>query len=803
MEKIFKSLGYNISNVKEPDHYQSMLFLYIPNPDGTKRWVWPARASKPTFLKFYNIHTIKSRMISFLIRLVFVLKLQRLFFKSERIFYKLEFADPILNIDADWALFTGTVGLNNKAVICTKIDKRFCFMKVATTKQAKTLIENERFVVNRLFYSRPETFNIPVPGALNKDTLTLSDISGKGKRSASFTNLHIDTLIELNEISSFETHLNELENWNGLKGDLDWLESTNDKRIPKGMIRKLRDLINKKDGNSKIEVSLCHGDFTPWNMYVSGDKLSIYDWELSQPFMPIGFDAFHFFMQQGILVERKNWKQINDELEKNLSVDVFKAISKFGNENVREYLELYLIFNTIQHLKLYANQIKWHEQIYWLLNVWNDAITSCIKGVKTERQLVIMDLFDFLIDKDYATIKFQGILPEMLSEFSDIDMFITKPLNKSIFNYLKNHPHVNHISVKKSSFMCTQQVICNDGSIVSLDMIWQMKRKNLELLNVTEVLENAYSNSYGIKMLQLKDNIRYIGLFYLANGANIPPKFSAYEELLKNSGAPLDELLFNYFIEEEPNKKPVLNFINSQEKNKGYNYFKNSINYLIDVLRTAFFNKGMIITFSGVDGSGKSTVIEKIKYKLEKQLRRRVVVLRHRPSMLPIISAFKKGKVQAELEASQSLPRMGNNKSIISSLLRFAYYYTDYVFGQFVIYIKYISRGYIVLYDRYYYDFISDMKRSNINLPSSVTKLGLLFLIKPKFNFFLYADPKAILERKKELSAETINSLTKGYMDLFASLSKSNKSEMYKAVENVKLEDTLNDIFSSITKHAA
>lgn len=803
MEKIFEALGYMVSEKKPLENHLSIQFLYIPNKDGSKRWIWPASAGNPYFLKFYNISNLKSKLIAFCIKLVFVFKLQRLFFKSQNIFYSQISDKQFFEMNSDWALFTGTAGPNNKAIVYVKKHDTSCFIKVALTEQAKTLLKHEKFVLNRLFYSSPVTFDFPSTVATTNDTLTLSDLSEGGRRESKLSDLHMNTLIELNEISSFSTPLYNFEPWKQLKCELELLETLDDCRIPKGMIRKLKDIIHSRNTDSKIEVSLCHGDFTPWNIYQNEEKLQIYDWELSQPFMPIGHDAFHFIMQQGILVERKNWKQIKKDIDHQLKSGNFKAISKFKNEDMEEYLQLYLLFNTITHLKLYAKQLKWHEQVFWMLNVWNDAITSFTVDIKTQRQLVIMDLFDFLADKRYAAIKFPGTLPEMLSEFSDIDLFIEKPLQQLILHYLENHPHVDHVSLKKSSFMCTQQIICNDGSIISLDLIWKMKRKNLELMDVSQALKNAYMNSYGIKMLELKDNIRYIGLFYLANGANIPSKFNAYEELLKRSDSPLDNLLFNYFIEEEPNKKPVLNFINKRKPNRGLSYFRNTIDYMIDVVKTALFNKGMIITFSGVDGAGKSTVIEKIKFKLEKQLRRRVIVLRHRPSLLPIISSYTKGKIQAEQDAAQSLPRMGNNTSTLSSLLRFGYYYTDYLFGQFVIYFKYISRGYVVLYDRYYYDFISDAKRSNVNLPSSFTKLGLLFLMKPKCNFFLYADPEIILERKKELSKETINSLTREYMSLFASLAKSNKAEEYKVIENRKLEDTLNNIFSSITHHAA
>ena len=113
---------------------------------------------------------------------------------------------------------------------------------------------------------------------------------------------------------------------------------------------------------------------------------------------------------------------------------------------------------------------------------------------------------------------------------------------------------------------------------------------------------------------------------------------------------------------------------------------------------------------------------DEIRQKIEKQLRMPVVVLRHRPSILPIISAYTMGKEAAEQKAASTLPRQGKNNSTLSSLLRFAYYYTDYVLGQFYIQVKYVLRGKVVVYDRYYFDFINDSKRSNISLPNWFTK---------------------------------------------------------------------------------
>jgi hypothetical protein len=107
-------------------------------------------------------------------------------------------------------------------------------------------------------------------------------------------------------------------------------------------------------------------------------------------------------------------------------------------------------------------------------------------------------------------------------------------------------------------------------------------------------------------------------------------------------------------------------------------------------------------------------------------------------------------------------------------------------------------RGKIVLYDRYYFDFIADARRSNIQLPKSVTETGYHFLMKPEFNFFLYAAPEKILSRKKELSYHSICDLTSEYSSLFSKLERKNQRVKYLAIENNDLDVTLGTIMNTI-----
>ena len=201
-------------------------------------------------------------------------------------------------------------------------------------------------------------------------------------------------------------------------------------------------------------------------------------------------------------------------------------------------------------------------------------------------------------------------------------------------------------------------------------------------------------------------------------------------------------------------------------------------------------NKVQIITFSGVDGAGKTTILREFTELLETKYLRNVVELRHRPSILPILSAIKHGKKEAEKKTMEVLPRSGKNKSKLSSYIRFFYYLMDYVFGQWVVYFKYTRKGIIVIYDRYYFDFINDARRTNINLDSRFLKFFYHFVFKPEINIFLYASPEIILSRKQEMDVGSIINLTDKYQKLFKTFSKEKNGE-YQCIENIHKEDTL------------
>jgi thymidylate kinase/thiamine kinase-like enzyme len=773
---------------------------YFNNPDGTVRWFWPAHSNKPLFLKFYNASGLVPVLFSKLIILVFKLRLQRLLFKSSE-FEVSHTAESfgLLPMNSDWAVFTGTPGPNRKAIVYADEEGKGSFIKVALGDHAGELLRTECSTLVRLQKASSITFGFPKVIQNKSGYIKMSDVAKSGKRIEKFSSAHVRAILELRNESFAAAKLDCLEVWQLTKNRFENLKQSSDQRLPKGMLRKLDELIAQLNTEFTIETCLSHGDFTPWNMYIQSDgSLSIYDWELSKERMPFGFDAFHFLMQNAILVEHKSWKKIYERITYTLFQPA-SILGKYSSAQQQLYLKLYLVINTVYYLTIYHEQEKWHVQVDWLINTWNEALSSMLSAERSHRELVIMDTIDFLSNKKYGALKYFHDVPERLSEFSDLDFCIDRSDYQLMADFLAHHSLVKHRQVNKKSNMASEQLVLVDGSMLSLDFIWQLKRTHLEMMNATSMLQNSFMGKHGVKIVHPTDDARFVGLFYSLNNEKIPARYKHYQNELQSSKEYADPLLLDYFKDEKATNQKIRHYLKAQPVNSGFRGIINRISYWMDVVREAVNSRGMVVTFSGVDGAGKSTVIAGMKELIQKQLRKRVIVLRHRPSMLPILSAWTKGKVKAEQEASLKLPRQGNNKNRISSLLRFSYYYADYLFGQWYILFKYVMRGYVVLYDRYYFDFINDSKRSNIELPSFITRLGYSLIREPDLNIFLYANADLILSRKKELDKDTIEALTERYLKLFVKLNQYRSIKRYIPIENIELPQTLQTILGRVS----
>jgi len=66
----------------------------------------------------------------------------------------------------------------------------------------------------------------------------------------------------------------------------------------------LRDALRERLEDTSVLCTMCHGDFTPWNLVTLEGRLRAFDWEFAREDAPALYDWVHFHVQTGVLVHR-------------------------------------------------------------------------------------------------------------------------------------------------------------------------------------------------------------------------------------------------------------------------------------------------------------------------------------------------------------------------------------------------------------------------------------------------------------------------------------------------------------------
>ncbi len=425
----------------------------------------------------------------------------------------------------------------------------------------------------------------------------------------------------------------------------------------------------------------------------------------------------------------------------------------------------------------------------------------------TQKQAFIEALFRWLQNQRYVLLKHIDPTIHDLDDHSDLDILIPETLYEDLIGWIQTQPHLDKCRVERKVTMSQVFLFFQDDHFLQIDFLFGFFRKQWVYMNATQVLDYASPNTEGIKLCSPHHLLEHLFLFNTLNFAGIPQKYIDYfsdraphlQQRLKDYLNSKYHLAFSDWSTlatfQASHRRKIVQCLARLPINQSWRRWRNRWRYLQEIVGNIWLKRGFSMTFSGVDGAGKSTILAATKSILENKYRRNVVVLRHRPSLLPILSAFRYGKAEAEERSVSKLPRQGKNKSRLSSLLRFAYYYCDYLIGQLYVKVRYLWRGYVVLYDRYYFDFIIDGKRSNIDLPPKIPRLGYHFVHQPQLNLFLYADVETIRQRKQELPPESIQNLTQDYKQLFRELgARKALKQQYVTIENIDKDETIKQI---------
>ena len=162
-------------------------------------------------------------------------------------------------------------------------------------------------------------------------------------------------------------------------------------------------------------------------------------------------------------------------------------------------------------------------------------------------------------------------------------------------------------------------------------------------------------------------------------------------------------------------------------------------------------NSSIIVSFMGVDGSGKSTLIELLRKKLKNKFRKiKYIHLR------PYLILLDKSTVQANPHKSKKTwPILLNFFRILYWLIIYRFFF--YLFGN--------NSNQLIIFDRYAHDLMIDPIRYKFNLPINIAKFILDLFPNPNLWIVLNAPIKVLEKRKKELPTKELKKQIRSYLN--------------------------------------
>lgn len=181
--------------------------------------------------------------------------------------------------------------------------------------------------------------------------------------------------------------------------------------------------------------------------------------------------------------------------------------------------------------------------------------------------------------------------------------------------------------------------------------------------------------------------------------------------------------------------------------------------------------KGQHVIVLGPDGSGKSTLISGLfKHVIKNSLYDIVHHFHWRPALLPLLSDLLPS-LSPVTKKTGDTSRIGGNPhsappaSELSSYFRLLYYSSDYVaFWPFIELEK--KRGALIVFDRYFDDFIVDPKRTRLNPNLKLARRFQKFIPQPDKIIVLRCDAETATQRKPELSLSEYQRQQELYLEM-------------------------------------
>lgn len=320
----------------------------------------------------------------------------------------------------------------------------------------------------------------------------------------------------------------------------------------------------------------------------------------------------------------------------------------------------------------------------------------------------------------------------------------------------------------------TQYKVCymgvSDGvqlDIFKGDIYWDNKimfsgtsiEKNTIMFNGVKVLNEEFMDVMSVlkEFIYTKDcKQRYIDKIY---------KSSLYsDEYLKQYLDKFSDdflLFFSKCLKEHTINENLHDLAEKARNNISKDGALSTFRFKFSKLKRLLKKPGYVICVEGTDGSGKSFIIENIEPMLNGAFHNKVTYNHLRPNFFPDIAVLLGRRKANNTVQVVSNPHESKPSGFFSSLFRVSYYMLDYTIGYLYSVFPHIyTRYHVFIFDRYFYDYFFDQRRSHVNLPGFIYKIFGLFVPSPDITLCLGGDPQKIYNRKPETSLEEVTRQT-------------------------------------------
>lgn len=196
----------------------------------------------------------------------------------------------------------------------------------------------------------------------------------------------------------------------------------------------------------------------------------------------------------------------------------------------------------------------------------------------------------------------------------------------------------------------------------------------------------------------------------------------------------------------------------------GFYYIKYWFVQMVRYTYRAWYPVGCTVALLAPDGCGKSTVINHLKDTCWGAFHG-IEVFHFRPRLLKNIGHYNLLRRTREAD-SNSAPHLVVEDSLGKSWVRYLFYNIDFILGYWLkIYPKVIKKK-LIIFDRYYYDYLVDIKRYAYSFPRWVPRLFLFMIPAPDLIVVLHADAGVVYSRKNELGIDEIMRQMSEYLSM-------------------------------------